>query len=89
MNNNTYPNIANSNEQGQKDANFNMDAHPKKNSNSSKSFGEIKRQFKQADVNEKIKIYTTTSGLSVEEFKELLRDFPLQHLEKLERAMEE
>lgn len=47
----------------------------------------IKEKFKNADLNEKIRIYTTTSGLSVEQFKELLRFFPLQHLDKLERAM--
>ncbi len=50
-------------------------------------FEEIKERFQRADVDEKIKIYTTTQGLSVEQFKELLRMFPLQHLDKLERAM--
>ena len=50
-------------------------------------FEKIKEQFKLADLNEKIKIYTTTSGLTVEQFKELLRLYPLQHLDKLEKAM--
>lgn len=50
-------------------------------------FEDIKNRFKNADLDEKIKIYTTTSGLSVDEFKQLLRMFPLQHLDKLERAM--
>lgn len=52
------------------------------------NFEQIKKQFEQADIDEKIKIYTSTSGLSVEQFKELLRIFPLQYLDKLERAME-
>lgn len=51
------------------------------------NFEEIKKQFQVADLDEKIRIYTTTSGLTVEQFKELLRMFPLQHLDKLERAM--
>ena len=50
-------------------------------------FDAVKQKFKSAGVDEKIRIYTTTEGLSVEQFKELLRDFPLQHLEKLEKAM--
>lgn len=51
------------------------------------NFEEIKNKFISADVDEKIEIYTTTSGLTVEEFKELLRHFPLQHLDRLEKAM--
>lgn len=51
------------------------------------NFEEIKARFINAGLDEKIRIYTTTSGLTVEQFKELLRHFPLQHLDKLERAM--
>ena len=51
------------------------------------SFEAIKDRFINADLDEKIEIYTTTTGLTVEQFKELLRHFPLQHLDKLERAM--
>lgn len=50
-------------------------------------FAAIKEKFKNAELDEKIKIYTTTSGLTVDQFKELLRMFPLQHLDKLEKAM--
>lgn len=53
------------------------------------NFEAIKKRFMEADLDEKIRIYTSTGGLSVEQFKELLRHFPLQHLSKLERAMEE
>jgi len=51
------------------------------------NFEDIKRRFQNASVDEKIQIYTTTQGLTVEQFKELLRMFPIQHLDKLERAM--
>ena len=50
-------------------------------------FDKIKLDFINADVDEKIKIYTTTEGLSVEQFRELLRYYPIQHLSKLEKAM--
>lgn len=55
--------------------------------NQTTNFEEIKERFRNANLDEKIRIYTTTSGLTVEQFKELLRMFPLQHLDKLERAM--
>jgi len=51
------------------------------------NFEETKRKFQNANLDEKIQIYTTTQGLSVEQFKELLRMYPIQHLDKLERAM--
>lgn len=52
-----------------------------------KSFEEVKKEFQSANLDEKINIYTTTSGLTVDQFKELLRMFPIQHLGKLEKAM--
>ena len=55
--------------------------------NEAVNFEEIKTRFINAGLDEKIEIYTTTSGLTVEQFKELLRHFPLQHLDKLEKAM--
>ncbi|ABW18899.1 hypothetical protein [Alkaliphilus oremlandii] len=51
------------------------------------NFEDIKSRFINADLDEKIEIYTTTSGLTVDQFKELLKHFPLQHLDKLEKAM--
>lgn len=51
------------------------------------NFQELKERFKSSDLDEKIRIYTTTQGLTVDQFKELLRMFPIQHLDKLERAM--
>ena len=51
------------------------------------NFYEIKEKFISADLDTKIKIYTTVKGLSVEQYKELLRVFPIKHLNKLEKAM--
>ena len=51
------------------------------------NFEQTKEQFKKADLDGKIRIYTTAKGLTVEQFKDLLRIFPIQHLDKLERAM--
>lgn len=52
-----------------------------------KDFNEIKEKFNKGDLNKKIEIYTTTKGLTVAQFKELLQSFPIQHLNKLEKAM--
>ncbi len=35
----------------------------------------------------KIQIYTTVQGLTVEQYKELLRMFPIKYLDRLEKAM--
>ena len=51
------------------------------------NFEEIKTKFINADLDEKILIYTTTEGLSVDEFRELLKYYPIQHLSKLEKAL--
>lgn len=51
------------------------------------NFEAVKEQFKNSSLDEQIRIYTTTSGLTVEQFKELLKYFPIQHLDKLEKAM--
>ncbi|HHZ01735.1 MAG TPA: hypothetical protein GX396_02180 [Tissierellia bacterium] len=52
-----------------------------------KSFEEIKQEFINASLDEKIKLYTSTQGLTVEQFKELLAYFPIKHLDKLEEAV--
>lgn len=51
------------------------------------NFEEIKEKFNSADVDEKIQIYTTVQGLTVEQYKELLRMFPIKYLDRLEKAM--
>ena len=52
-----------------------------------KNFEEIKEEFIKASLDEKIKIYSTTQGLTVEQFKELLAYFPIKYLDKLEEAV--
>ena len=54
---------------------------------SSVNFEDLKIKFINSDLDEKIRIYTTTEGLSVEQFKELLKYYPIQHLSKLEKAL--
>lgn len=52
-----------------------------------KSFEDIREDFINASLDEKIKIYTSTQGLTVEQFKELLSYYPIKHLDKLEAAV--
>ena len=51
------------------------------------TFEEVKERFSSADVDEKIEIYTTVQGLTVDQYKELLRMFPIKYLDRLEKAM--
>lgn len=51
------------------------------------NFDHIVQRFQAADLDTKINIYTTVQGLSVEQYKELLRYFPIKHLGELEKAM--
>ena len=50
-------------------------------------FVDVKKRFSEADVDEKIQIYTSVRGLTVDQYKELLRMFPIKYLERLEKAM--
>ncbi|NMB28388.1 MAG: hypothetical protein GX987_10115 [Tissierellia bacterium] len=50
-------------------------------------FEEVKKRFSAADVDEKIEIYTSVRGLTVDQYKELLRMFPIKYLDRLEKAM--
>lgn len=52
-----------------------------------KTFEDIKENFINASLDEKIKIYTSAQGLTVEQFKELLSYYPIKHLDKLETAV--
>ncbi|KAF5050459.1 hypothetical protein SDC9_50492 [bioreactor metagenome] len=52
-----------------------------------KKFEEIKEEFINASLDEKIKLYTSAQGLTVEQFKELLAYFPIKYLDKLEQAV--
>ncbi|MDD2447834.1 MAG: hypothetical protein PHY91_09210 [Tissierellia bacterium] len=51
------------------------------------NFEHIKERFITADLDDKVKIYTSVQGLSVDQYKELLKYFPIKHLVTLEKAM--
>jgi len=51
------------------------------------NFEHVKERFISADLDQKIDIYTTVQGLSVDQYKELLKYFPIKHLAKLDQAM--
>lgn len=47
----------------------------------------MKRKFKDADVDQKITMYSEARDLSTEQYKELLKLFPLSELKRLETAL--
>ncbi|WP_162838869.1 hypothetical protein [Defluviitalea phaphyphila] len=51
------------------------------------SFEQLKKRFQEVDTKEKIEIYAFTQGLTQEQYKQLLKLFPLEHLPKLEAAL--
>ena len=50
-------------------------------------FQRIANEFNTASLDRKIDLYVGTQGLSQEQYKELLRMFPIQELHKLEAAL--
>ena len=52
-----------------------------------KKFEDIREDFINAGLEEKIKIYTSAQNLTVEQFKELLSYYPIKHLDRLEAAV--
>ncbi|MCL2398928.1 MAG: hypothetical protein FWC91_04170 [Defluviitaleaceae bacterium] len=51
------------------------------------TFEGIKQSFKEADLDTKIDMYATVEGLSHSQYKELLKMFPLNALDRLEAAL--
>lgn len=51
------------------------------------AFEEMKERFKQADVDAKIDMYISAEGLSQTQYRELLKMFPLNALNRLEEAL--
>lgn len=51
-------------------------------------FSKLKLKFIQADLNEKIAIYTQTPGLTTPQYKELLQHYPYDQISKLETALQ-
>lgn len=50
-------------------------------------FIKLKLKFAQTDLAGKIAIYTETPDLSAAQYKELLRMYPIDHLNELEQAL--
>ena len=50
-------------------------------------FDRIRTEFETADVDKKIDIYCTTENLTQEQYKQLLRLFPIGELDRLEAAL--
>ncbi|MCL2362278.1 MAG: hypothetical protein FWC73_10755 [Defluviitaleaceae bacterium] len=50
-------------------------------------FEDLKKQFAAADVETKIDIYVQREDLTQDQYRELLRMFPLNELKRLEMAL--
>lgn len=51
-------------------------------------FQKIKEDFQRADIDKKINMYVEAEGLTQDQYKELLRLFPLDKLHMLEEALQ-
>ncbi|NLK21432.1 MAG: hypothetical protein GX308_04995 [Epulopiscium sp.] len=51
-------------------------------------FEQLKQRFQKGDVEQKIDIYVSTQGLNQEQYMQLLRLFPREHIPKLEAALQ-
>jgi hypothetical protein len=52
-------------------------------------FEDLKNEFISADLEEKISLYMSCDDLTSEQYKELLRNYPIEELPKLEAALNE
>lgn len=52
------------------------------------AFSKLKLKFIQADLDGKIAIYTQTPGLTTPQYKELLKHYPYQQIDRLEAALQ-
>jgi hypothetical protein len=52
-----------------------------------RDFQKILEDFKNADTDIKIDMYVNTDGLTQQQYKELLRLFPMDELYRLEEAL--
>lgn len=50
-------------------------------------FETVKSEFEKADTDKKIMMYVEAQGLTTQQYKELLRLFPLNELKRLEAAL--
>lgn len=52
-----------------------------------KEFEKLKEEFIHSDTDKKVEIYITTEGLTQFQYKELLKRFPYNEIDKLEKAL--
>lgn len=50
-------------------------------------FDKVIERFKSADLNGKIDIYVTAQGLTTEQYKQLLKLYPINEIWRLEKAL--
>ncbi len=50
-------------------------------------FTNLKAEFQKVDIEGKVKLYVNTEGLSKEQYKELLKMYPVNQIDKLEEAL--
>lgn len=50
-------------------------------------FATLRKQFENASTEEKIKLFTTTEGLTQEQYRTLLKLFPYSEIGQLEKAL--
>jgi len=50
-------------------------------------FEKVKSEFSSADVERKVEMYVSAEGLTQEQYKELLKLFPVAQLHLLEEAL--
>ncbi len=52
-----------------------------------KEFCQLKDTFQSADLDRKVQIYVNTPGMTTEQYKELLRLYPVNEIGRLEKAL--
>jgi hypothetical protein len=52
------------------------------------SFESIKEEFNTADLDKKVQLYVSAEGLTQEQYKDLLKMFPVNELHRLESALQ-
>lgn len=50
-------------------------------------FSRLVEEFKRESTEGKIRLYTSSSGLSMDQYKELLKLYPYNEIDRLEKAL--
>ena len=51
-------------------------------------FEQLKQEFSNADLERKVQMYVSAEGLTQEQYKDLLKMFPVDQLSRLEQALQ-